>query len=272
MNGEEGAQGAGAAEPAGEAVGSTEEQAGAVAGPAAGPAEELDLHETARLPWLESADDDDEDDGGVDMHRVTVVLLAGLALLVAIVGGIWWSTHRTTAGDRVADGSVIPAPAGPYKTAPANPGGKTYEGTGDSSYAVSQGKNPTAHLGGTEPSAAPATPAPARSAEPAPAKASPGAASAATHAATAAAAHGGGGGGGVGVQVGAYTSQASAEAGWAKLEKQYAPLAGVHHRIVQGQADIGTVYRLQAVTESDGAANALCATLKGAGLACQVRH
>ena len=40
---------------------------------------------------------------------------------------------------------------------------------------------------------------------------------------------------------------------------------------VQGQADIGTVYRLQAVTESEGEASSLCAAMKTHGLACQVR-
>ncbi|MFD1958002.1 SPOR domain-containing protein [Novosphingobium panipatense] len=52
---------------------------------------------------------------------------------------------------------------------------------------------------------------------------------------------------GVGVQVGAYATRELAEAGWNTLKTQYEPLAAISHRIVQGRADIGTVYRLQAV-------------------------
>jgi len=41
--------------------------------------------------------------------------------------------------------------------------------------------------------------------------------------------------------------------------------------VLQGTADIGTVYRLQAVAPDAAAANALCATLKASGVACQVK-
>ena len=58
---------------------------------------------------------------------------------------------------RVADGSVIEAPAEPYKTAPENPGGKTYDGTGDSSFAVSQGESRPAQLAQGEAAKAGAT-------------------------------------------------------------------------------------------------------------------
>ncbi len=44
------------------------------------------------------------------------------------------------------------------------------------------------------------------------------------------------------------------------------------HRVVEGTADIGTVYRLQALAPNAEAANALCSTLKAAGVACQVKR
>jgi len=242
--------------------------------------ERLAFDEPAHLPWLESADDDD-DEGSVDTRKVAVFVAGGLALLAAIVGGIWWSTHRGGDDARLADGSVIAAPASPYKTAPDQPGGKTYDGTGASSFAVSQGHNPTARLAGDTAAAPAATPragtvnspAEAGAVAMAAAKAAGQAGAPATmKPAVASGTAGGTGAGGVGVQVGAYTSEASAEAGWNKLVKQYAPLGDVHHRIVQGQADIGTVYRLQAVPGSESAATALCSALKGQGLACQVKH
>ena len=210
------------------------------------------LHGEDRLPWLDSGDED-FDDEGVDNRRVWGFVLAGLALLTLIVGCVFWVTHRAGQSTQLADGSTIPAPPGPIKSAPANPGGKTFEGTGDSSFSVSQGKSPGARLatGGAD-GATPAAP---------PAPASPSARPASVTAAAR----------GVAVQVGAYTSEASAEAGWAHLAKAYDTLSGVSHRVVEGSADIGTVYRLQAITASDDAAQALCDRLKSAGANCQVK-
>lgn len=217
-----------------------------------------------RLPWLESSDDD-EDYGeyeGSDTRRMLGFFVMGLVALAAIVVGIWWATHRSPDPALVADGSTIEAPAEPYKEAPKDPGGKTFDGTGDSSFAVSEGQNPSAKLGdGTAPGAAPGAAAPAAAA---PGAAKPGAPAAAAPAAPAS--------GGVGVQVGAFSSKAAAEAGWTKLVGQAGgALSGVSHRVVEGNADIGKVYRLQAVAGDSGAANALCGKLKGAGISCQVK-
>jgi len=209
------------------------------------PQSALALDEEERLPWLESADDEGED-VGVDTARLIRFVLFGVALLVAIVGALWFFSNY---GNRsqVAEGGVIKAPAQPYKQAPGDAGGKTFAGTGDSAFAVSEGKSTAPKLGGKD--VAPAETAGAAGA-PAPA----------------------GTGGGVGVQVGAYSSQAAAEAGWTRLTGQYEALMGMNHRIVEGSADIGTVYRLQAVAGDLAAANALCAGLKGAGAACQVKR
>lgn len=201
-----------------------------------------------RLPWLESGDDDDdESDGG---GRMFAFVAGGLVLLLALVGGIWWATHRGT-GAELADGSVIRAPAEPYKTAPANPGGKPMAGTGDTAYAVSAGQTRPPKLASGAPTPAPTPTASAKS-------------GAAPSAAPAAAA-------GPGVQIGAFSSQAAAEAAWTRLSAQYDALKGLHHRIASASADIGTVYRLQAVAGDAAGANALCGKLKGAGLACQVK-
>ena len=220
-----------------------------------------------RLPRLESAAHDD-DAGVIDTGRLVRFVAIGVFLLALIVGGIWFVNHRGTGGDQVAEGGVIPAPAEPYKSEPADKGGKTFAGTGDSAFAVSEGKNPAAKLGGTETPVAAALPSPAApspvTAAPAGA-AKPGTAPAATASASSAT-------GGVGVQVGAYSSQSTAEAGWSRLSSGHDVLKGVKHRIVEGSADIGTVYRLQAVTADVASANALCASLKAAGVACQVKR
>ena len=194
---------------------------------------------------------DQGDYEGYDTSRLLLMFVAGVALLAAVVGGIWWFTNRATDAELVADGSVVPAPTEPYKIAPANPGGKTFDGTGDVSFAASEGQ-----------SRQPALARPADAPEPAPAP-TQAASPAATPAPVAT---------GVGVQVGAYSSKATAEAGWSKLVAQAnGMLSGVSHRVIAGTADNGTIFRLQAVSPDKASATALCSRLKGAGISCQVK-
>lgn len=215
-----------------------------------------------RLPWLEGPDDDDaEDDGAYDTSRLMVMFLGAMALLAAVVGAIWWLTNRGPDPELVADGSLVAAPAEPYKTAPANPGGKTFDGTGDLSFVASEGQTRTPVVAGSSGAAAPAAaPAPVQTA------AAPAAAPTAGAAATPAAVDG------VGVQVGAFSSKATADAGWVKLVAQSnGALAGVAHRVVQGTADNGTIFRLQAIAPDRASATALCGRLRATGISCQVK-
>jgi hypothetical protein len=209
----------------------------------------LDLNDGDRLPWLESADDIDADDG-VDGGRVIGFVLLGVVALAMIVGAVWFATNR--GGPGPADGSLIRAEAGPYKEKPEDPGGKTFAGTGDTSYAVAQGESRPGTMAGSD--KAPAQPAP--NPAPSPAVSTPPQPAA----------------GGVGVQVGAYTSAADAEAGWSALASRLEVLSGLKHRVVEGQADFGRVFRLQAVAADLASANALCASLKAAGQGCQVKR
>lgn len=228
----------------------------------------LDLHDEddVSLPWLES-DDDDEPEPRGDAGRLIGLMVIGLAALAAIVGGIWWATHRNSETAAIADGSTVPAPEIPYKEAPANPGGKQFDGTGDTAFGVAEGQNKPAMLG--QNSGAPASPSIDVGTKPATPVANASASVPAVKPSAAAPAPADNGG--VGVQIGAYSTRAAAEAGWTKLSGN-AALSGVRHRIVEGQADIGTVYRLQAVTADVASANSLCSRLKGAGLSCQVKN
>jgi hypothetical protein len=207
--------------------------------------------EDERLPWLESGDEDDED-GGVDTGRIFGFALLALLALVAFVGGIWWFGNQGSDAELVADGSTIAAPPGPYKERPDDPGGKQFEGTGNLAPAVGEGRETEGRIADAAPrpsiDAPTSTPTTPAAAAPAPAL------------------------GGVGVQVGAYSTEADAEAGWQKLQSQTDKLAGVSHRVIQGKADIGTVFRLQAVAEDAAAASRLCAALKSDGVACQVKR
>lgn len=212
----------------------------------------LALGDEERLPWLESADDVDYDQPASNTGRTIAFIALAVLLLAALVGAIYWLS-RGGATQTAADGSVIEASKEPYKIAPQDPGGKTFQGTGDSSFKVSEGEKPAANLAG---GAAAVAPKPGAAASP------PAAAAAAAPAAN----------GGVGVQVGAFGSSASAEAAWNKLVGQHALLKGMAHRAVEGKADIGTVFRLQAIAADLGAATALCNKLQAEGLKCQVKR
>ncbi len=216
------------------------------------PDDRLALGDEERLPWLESADDVDFDEPGADNSRMIGFAVLALLLLAALVGGIFVLTHRG-GGTAAADGSLIAADKEPYKIAPKDPGGKTFQGTGDASFKVSEGEKPVANLAGSAAEA----PAPAPAA-PVPSVAAPAPAAGPTS--------------GVGVQVGAFSTAASAEAAWSKLVTAHDALSGLSHRVIEGKADMATVFRLQAVAGDFAAANALCAKLQAGGLKCQVKR
>jgi hypothetical protein len=202
-------------------------------------------HEDERLPWLEG--DDDVEEPGVDTGRVIAFVVGALVLLGLVIGALWWffRDHRDTA--MVADGSVIEAPAGPYKTRPADPGGSQALGTGDASFAVAEGEQLAGKV-------AVPTPVPSPGID--------------RHQAGDAAPAGSG----VGVQVGAYSSRERAEAGWSTLSTRYPALEGVSHRVVQATVDGSPIFRLQALAGDVKAAQAMCSALQGQGGDCQVKH
>lgn len=213
--------------------------------------EQLALDDNVRLPWLEADEDDDEEFAGRNTGQLLALLVMGLLALAVIGGGVWWALSHRKDEVLVADGSVLPAPKAPYKERPQDPGGKTFAGTGDTSFAVARGQTRPVQI---DEGAAPRVPV-----TPPSASASPAAAPTPVPS-------------GVGVQVAAYSSRASAEAGWTRLSGQYEVLSGLNHRIVEGNADIGTVYRLQVLAGDVSGAHALCGKLKAAGLACQVKN
>jgi hypothetical protein len=214
--------------------------------------------EDDKLPWLAS-DDDEEDEGGGTDYRILIFAVAALLAL----GGILWAAKSFFDGRGeatvAADGSTIAAPEGDYKERPANPGGQDVAGTGDLSYEVGEGVTREGQLASPEGAATPSvdldqprTPAAA------------GTPTAATIPAATS--------GGVGVQVGAYQSRESAEAGWAQLSSRHPALQGANHRVIEGTVDSGTIYRLQAVAANGAAADAMCRAIRNAGGDCQVKR
>lgn len=214
--------------------------------------EDLELIESEdRLPWLE-ADDDEEHDAGFATSRLVMLGVLSLVLVGALVAGAWFLLG--SGGDEpIADGSLIEAPDEPYKSRPEDAGGKTFPGTGDTSYAVGEGQTREGRLADTPPPSEPeevAGPSLATTLNEGPRAPEPA---------------------GVAVQVGAFATRSDANDAWARLMRQTEALNGVRHRVVEAKVDIGTVYRLQAMPGGRAAANALCDRLKEDGLACFVK-
>lgn len=222
---------------------------------------ELALSDEDSLPWLET-DEFDDRPAGVDAARIVGFAVVLLALVGVGLGGAWWYANRDGQSEFVADGSTVAAPDGPYKERPADPGGKEFAGTGSVAPVVGEGETREGTLRDDTPAPSIAT-LPVGEQPVAPVRPSPAPVpSAETPADT----------GGVSVQVGAYRNRAQAEAGWVTLQRQTTALNGVKRRIVKGEADIGTVYRLQALPGDLAAARALCEALKADGVACQVKR
>jgi hypothetical protein len=216
---------------------------------------ELDLADTDSLPWLES-DEEDGEAGGLDTGQIMLFAAGLVALLGVVVGGVWWVSNRAVGGEAVADGSVIAAPEGPIKQRPDDPGGKEFAGTGNVAPVVGEGGSRPAVVAD-----APMPPLPGPAATPSAAATKPVPATSPSAAPVA----------GVGVQLAAYGTRARAEQGWTDVSRRTDALTGVKYRVVEGKVDIGTVYRLQAVTGSRAEADRLCAALKADGVDCQVK-
>lgn len=219
------------------------------------PYEDLDLVEDdAALPWLET--DYDDDPAGVDTGRIVGFVLLSLVTLALILAAIWYFLRDRADPDLQPEGTTIAAPEGPIRERPADAGGQTFEGTGNVAPTVGEGRGTEGRLAADEPprpSTSSDTPAdPAKTAVP-------------TESDRAAVT-------GVPVQVGAYSTRDGATAAWATLRGQTDALQDFRHRIVEGQVDGGTVYRLQAMAGDASAANRLCDDLKNDGIACQVKR
>jgi hypothetical protein len=212
--------------------------------------EQLALAGEERLPWLESEDDFEQP--SVDTGRIVAFGAVGALALVLLLGGLWWFTGDRSEEELVADGGTIEAPDEPYRTRPEDPGGQQVAGTGDTSFEVGEGQSVEGRIAGSGDAPAPSI----DREQAAPPTSKPSAAAAS----------------GVGVQVGAYSSREAAEAGWSTLSSRIEALQGRNHRVVQGTADSGTIYRLQALAGTVAEAETLCRSIKSQGGDCQVKR
>ncbi len=193
-----------------------------------------------------------------------------------MVGGVWALRHR--AATPKGDGRLIAAPAGDYKVRPDSPGGMRVEGQGDSAFATSEGADQNGRIDLNSTAEAPvagnrATPG------------KPGAAPAAKHAVTAAVPSSGGklvappparpagdahgaAASGTMVQLGAFNSEAQANAAWVSLSKRFGYLAPLSKSVATATVGGATYYRLRA--NAGGDAGTICGKLKVAGENCMV--
>jgi len=243
----------------------------------------LGLGDEDRLPWLEAADEF-EDDGEVSPTRLLVMVLGGLLLIGAVLGGLWWIQNGGARGE----GELIVAQKGDYKVAPKNDAAKTFEGEGDASFAASEGAEPSGKVDASrmpeEPAASPAErEAASKAAKKAEAdkiaaakaartatekdKGKPAATSAKTaepaKAAPAAS-------GSAMIQLGAFSSEAAAAKAWTNLSKRFAYLSELSKSVSPATVDSGQVYRLRAVAGTAANAQSLCGKLRVAGENCVV--
>jgi hypothetical protein len=248
----------------------------------------LGLDDQDRLPWLEAAEVYEEDER-LSPLRLTLLVLAGLVLIGGVLGGLWW----WQSGGPRAPGQTIAAPEGPYKVAPTDDGAKAFEGEGDASFAASEGLETSGKVDPRrlpeEPAvvAAPAAPvsavptvaaksaaAPAKG--PVPVAKAPVAVSRASEAPKSVPATAPKippappPTDGSAVQLGAFSSEGSANKAWASLAKRFPYLADLGKSVAPASVGGNTVYRLRAAAGSAAAARDICAKLRVAGENCAV--
>ena len=237
----------------------------------------LGLDDEDRLPWLEAADNFEED-GEVSPTRLIVMVLGGVLLIGAVLGGLWWLQNG---GTRVK-GELIAAQQGDYKVVPSNDAAKTFDGEGDASFAASEGAEPA---GRVDPSRMPEEPAVTPEEREAAAKAAkkaaedkaaaankdaPKVAAPAPKAAEAVATAAPAATGGATIQLGAYRSEAAAAKAWTTLSKRFAYLAEMNRSVSPAQVGDNTVYRLRVSAGSAAHAESLCGKLRVAGENCVI--
>lgn len=195
------------------------------------------LNDTDTPPWLQPVPVEEEEPEGPSPGRLIAGVLLGIVLIGALVGGFFWFMNRDDHGGRV---QLIKAEPGPYKIPAPDPGGMEIEGKGDTAFAASEGAKP---LGRINVNAVPEAPLTAGGGDAA--RAEPGAIGT--------------------IQLGAFSSEASANKAWKALSERFAYLAPLGHSIIPVEQEEKTLYRLRA---NGPDAVSICNRLRIAGEAC----
>jgi hypothetical protein len=231
----------------------------------------LDSHDDDRLPWLETAEDDYHE--GPSALHIALVVAALLAVIAAAILGYQLIRNARDAG---GNGALIAAQEGDYKVKPDEPGGLKVEGEGDSAIATSNGAG--SGNGAINVKAVPEAPIIGKKAAPAVKEGAgvsksvtslpPSHGKLAAKTTTPPVAHGTSGG--ALVQLGAFPSEAAANAAWSKLSARITYLAPLGKSVQVADVNGHTTYRLRVNAGSASQASEVCGKLKVAGEACFV--
>jgi hypothetical protein len=241
-------------------------------------ADEIDLRDEDRLPWLETVEADEQE--GPTVARTIALVVLGLVVLAAIVLGVY-RLQRPSAP--AGNGDLIVAQEGDYKMRPDDPGGMKVNGEGDAAIATSAGKGAdggridlnavpekpvTATKSGSGQGNAPATAAGDKAVSSVPQSggkltAAPPMSAPRTNVPGAAT-------GGSLVQLGAFPSEAAANGAWSAMAKRFAYIATLGKSVQTAEVGGRKVYRLRVNAGSAGAASDVCGRLKVAGETCFV--
>jgi len=227
-----------------------------------------------RLPWLETVEPDDVD--GPPLGRMLAMVVLGLLILAAIIWGVYALQHRETS----VDGELIAAQQGDYKIRPDDPGGLKVKGEGTSAVATSAGKTGN---GAIDLKQVPEAPVDGRRAQPLPTAQAPGGRNAVAQVPASggrlaakppmmvggAAAPGAASGGSL-VQLGAYPTEAVANAAWNNFSKRFGYLAALGKSVQPVASGGKTLYRLRVNAGGANQAAEICGKLKVAGESCFV--
>jgi SPOR domain len=211
-----------------------------------------------QLPWLQAVEDEEEPRGlsaGRMFGFLTIVLIAA-----ALVGaGFFMLGRMNSSGSGPPE--LIPAPPGPYKVRPDDPGGLDVSGESRTAFETSAGEDrdsrldldavPEAPVAKPKEEARPLPPNETR--EPLPPSGTPQPVT---------------GGSGSVIQLGAFQNQAQAERAWSALSARFPSVAAMNKLIVPFSGGI----RLRAAAPSPAEARAACQALRAAGENCFVAN
>lgn len=241
-------------------------------------ADEIDLRDEDRLPWLETVEADEPE--GPGLARTVALVVLGLVVLAAIVLGVY-RLQRPAAP--AGNGDLIAAQEGDYKVRPDDPGGMKVNGEGDAAIATSAGKGAdggridlnavpekpvTATKGGPAQTGATSTTGGDKSVSSVPQSggkltAAPPMSAPKTNVPGAAT-------GGALVQLGAFPSEGAANDAWSAMAKRFAYVATLGKSVQTADVNGRKVYRLRVNAGSANAAADVCGRLKVAGETCFV--
>ncbi len=206
------------------------------------------LHQDDQLPWLQGVEDEQEPRGvsGRRMFGFLVVVLIAAGLVGAT---FFWLGRMNTVGEGPPE--LIPAPPGPYKVKPTDPGGLDVSGESRTAFETSAGEDRDSRLNldampeesVAKPKKEPTPLPPETTPQPIPS-----------------------GGSGAVIQLGAFQNQAQAERAWSALAARFPGIAAMNKLIVPFSGGI----RLRASAASPAEAKSACQALRAAGENCFV--